>query len=262
MGIKRLLTAAAVLPLLILYITKLPPYCYAALLALVSAGAQAELYAMYRVRGPLFITGIVLGPLIVGAMYFSFSMADLLALCLIVVASVRLFMKRDPSAALKEMAPVVFGLLYIPVLIGCQVNLRAEGPGWILFLYGTVWCADAAAYYIGKGMGKRKLYESVSPKKTVAGGVGSVLGGIGGALIFKALAVPSLALDVAIVSGALTGVVTIVGDLVESMLKRDAGVKDSGALVPAHGGVLDKIDGAVFAGPVLFWLLTALGGFG
>jgi phosphatidate cytidylyltransferase len=111
------------------------------------------------------------------------------------------------------------------------------------------------AYYMGKSLGKRKLYESVSPNKTLAGGVGSLIGSVAAALIIKALLVPHMPLGVAALTGAVIGAVAVVGDLVESMFKRDAGVKDSSTLIPGHGGVLDKVDGPIFAGPVLWWVL-------
>jgi phosphatidate cytidylyltransferase len=115
------------------------------------------------------------------------------------------------------------------------------------------------AYYIGKGIGKRKLYREVSPNKTVAGAAGSLIGGITGALILRALIVPQITASAALFIGATIGIISVIGDLIESMFKRDAGVKDSGIIIPGHGGILDKIDGSLFAGPVLYWVLTALG---
>jgi phosphatidate cytidylyltransferase len=114
------------------------------------------------------------------------------------------------------------------------------------------------AYYIGKGFGKRKLYVEMSPNKTVAGATGSVIGGATGALLLQTVIVPQLTAPSAVFAGIMIGIVTIVGDLVESMFKRDAGVKDSGGIIPGHGGVLDKVDGALFAGPVLYWILTGI----
>jgi phosphatidate cytidylyltransferase len=262
MGAKRLATAAVLLPLFVLYVMKLPPFYFVLLIALASALAQSEFYSMYRLKGPLKYTGLALGALIIAGIHLSGGIIGVLALSFIVITAVRLFIEKEPSSSLKDTATVVFGLVYIPVLLGYQINLRSGGPEWIILLYGTVWCSDAFAYYIGKAVGKRKLYESVSPKKTVAGGVGSVLGGVSGALVLRAVLVTSLPLPVAALSGAVIGIVTVIGDLVESMLKRDAGVKDSSTILPGHGGILDKIDGAVFAGPTLLWLLTAVGALG
>jgi len=99
----------------------------------------------------------------------------------------------------------------------------------------------------------------MSPNKPVAGAVGSVAGGAVGALMLKVLIVPQFTLPLAAFIGCLIGIISIAGDLVESMFKRDAGVKDSGVIIPGHGGILDKIDGTLFAGPLLYWVLTFKG---
>jgi phosphatidate cytidylyltransferase len=115
------------------------------------------------------------------------------------------------------------------------------------------------AYYVGKGIGKRKLYPEISPNKTVAGAVGSLIGGVVGAALIKATLLNHISpLQTGIIGGAV-GFSTVIGDLVESMFKRDAGVKDSSHIVPGHGGVLDKLDGVTFAGPVFYWVCLALG---
>jgi phosphatidate cytidylyltransferase len=98
----------------------------------------------------------------------------------------------------------------------------------------------------------------VSPNKTVAGAGGSVIGGMVGALLLRMLIVPQLGLLPALFIGVMVGIISIIGDLVESMFKRDAGVKDSGAIIPGHGGILDKIDGALFAGPFLYCILKGI----
>lgn len=256
---KRLLTAAVVLPLMYLYIMKLPAVYYAALMALAAGLAQWEFYSMYRVGGLLKAAGIALGALVIARIYASGYVPDVVVLSFLAVAVLRLFSKRAPASSLLEMAPVVVGLLYIPGLLGYQVDLRRAGPEWIIFLYGSIWCSDSLAYYVGKGIGKRKLYVEVSPNKTVEGAAGSVAGGVLSAMLIGRLLIPSLSTGAAALTGAVMGLTAIVGDLVESMFKRDAGAKDSGGLIPGHGGILDKIDGSVFAGPVLYWMLVALG---
>jgi phosphatidate cytidylyltransferase len=256
---KRLLTAAVILPLMYLYIMKLPPLYYAALMALAAALAQWEFYSMYGVKGLMKPAGMALGVLIIAGIYASGQVPGIVALSFLAIAVLRLFAKRSPSASLLEMAPVVVGLLYIPGLLGYQLDLRKAGPEWIIFLYGSIWCSDSLAYYIGKGVGKRKLYPEVSPNKTVEGAAGSVAGGILSAVLIKALLIPSISTAAAALTGGVMGLTAIVGDLVESMFKRDAGAKDSGGLIPGHGGILDKIDGSVFGGPVLYWMLVAIG---
>ena len=124
-----------------------------------------------------------------------------------------------------------------------------------------MWASDSLAYYIGKGIGRKKLYEEISPNKTIAGAVGSIAGGMSGAVILKITLVNYIAVSLveAAVLGMIIGMVTIIGDLAESMFKRDAGVKDSSSIVPGHGGILDKIDSVLFAGPVLYWIALTCG---
>jgi phosphatidate cytidylyltransferase len=140
-----------------------------------------------------------------------------------------------------------------------QLLLRHDRPEWIIFLFGCVWIADSFAYYIGKSLGRRKLYVEVSPNKTVAGAFGSLFGGCLAGWFLDAVLVHALGPWRAVVSGLAIGAITIVGDLAESMIKRDAGVKDSSNIIPGHGGVLDKIDGVLFAGPLLYCVVRAIG---
>jgi phosphatidate cytidylyltransferase len=258
MNMRRIVTAGVFLPLFILCVMKLPSLFFAALLAIVSALALGEFYTMYGIRGPLKYVGIVAAATIPAALHAGL-LTDLLLIFVLIVTSIRLFAKPAPSSALADLAPVALGFIYVPGLLSVQVYLREEAPEFILLLYGTVWCADSFAYYIGKGLGKRKLYESMSPKKTIAGAVGSVAGGAFGAVLITWLLLREIPYPAAALTGLLVGAVTIIGDLVESMFKRDAGVKDSGSIIPGHGGILDKVDGSLFAGPVLYWLLLALG---
>jgi phosphatidate cytidylyltransferase len=253
---KRLVVAFIFLPLFYLYIMYLPPIFFFFLLLAVSFVALSEFCAMYRLDVPMKYACLLSGSAILSVSFFAaeyFSDAVMVAAMAIMV--LRLLLKKDPSSSLSDLAPPVIGLIYIPGLLTFQGQLRHIGPEWILFLYATVWASDSLAYYIGKGIGKRRLYREVSPNKTVAGAGGSVIGGIAGALVLRILIVPQLHVVPAIFIGIMVGIISILGDLVESMFKRDAGVKDSGTIIPGHGGILDKIDGSLFAGPFLYWIV-------
>jgi len=259
MHLKRLIVAVVLLPLIYLYVMFLPPGYFFLLLISVSLMAMSEFYNMYHVKGSLKYQSFFFGASILGVSFFSKGLLlDSIIISIMAIMVIRLLSKRDPAASLYDMAPAAVGLVYIPGLLSFQALLRNAGPEWIIFLYASVWASDSMAYYLGKGIGGKRLYKEVSPNKTVAGAVGSVIGGLIGALLLKTAFVPELAISYAIVIGIMIGTISVIGDLVESMFKRDAGVKDSGVIIPGHGGVLDKIDGALFAGPVLYWILSIM----
>jgi phosphatidate cytidylyltransferase len=260
MHFKRLIVAAVLLPALYFYIMYLPQVYFFFLLISVSLVAMSEFYHMYRVTGIFRYACLLFGISILGVSYmYHDHLMDIAAISVMILMVMRLLLKRDPVTSLADIAPLIVGLLYVPFLFSFQAELRKIGPEWIIFLYASVWASDSMAYYIGKGIGKRKLYMEVSPNKTVAGAAGSLIGGITGSLILKALIVPQITATAALFIGATIGIISVIGDLIESMFKRDAGVKDSGVIIPGHGGILDKIDGSLFTGPVLYWVLTVSG---
>ncbi len=260
MHAHRVLVALVAVPLLYLYVTKLPAVCFLFLIMLGGTLALHEFYRMYGVAPRLAVPGILSG-LILFVPHVA-EMPDplgkqalLLAAVFLALATIRLFIVKNPKNAFADIAPVVFGLLYIPSLLIPQWLLRLEGLEWIFMLYLAVWTSDTFAYYIGKNFGRRKLYPEISPKKTVEGGIGSLLGGTIVGALFGVFALPAWGPVTLGLFGAAIGFITIIGDLVESMFKRDAGVKDSGTLIPGHGGVLDRFDSMLFAGPSLFFLM-------
>jgi len=257
---KRLAVSLVFLPLFYLYIMYLPPILFFCLLLTVSSIALLEFYSMYHVRGMLKYVCLFAGTIFLAISFLDRGyVSDGVILASAFLLVIRLFMKRDPSSALSDIAAPIVGIVYIPGLLSFQGQIRMIGPEWIIFLYATVWAADSVAYYIGKGIGRQKLYREVSPNKTVAGAVGSLIGGMAGAVLLQVFLIPRLGTAAALVIGMLIGIITLTGDLVESMFKRDAGVKDSGTIIPGHGGILDKIDGALFAGPLLYLILRGLG---
>lgn len=250
---KRVIVAVIVIPLLLFIVIKLPSYLFLILLCIVNVVGMWEFLKMYRATQFWLITGIIssLAVLIFNCFY-SHQGFYFFAILFSVIAVMRLILKRDPKFAFQDIALIYAGLLYIPTLLVFQWFLRESGWQWIVYLYGCVWTADSFAYYIGKGFGKTKLYPEVSPKKTWAGAYGSLAGAVIASLILGNLLVSKPFMSLAIM-GFLIGIVSIFGDLVESMFKRDAGVKDSGFLFPGHGGILDKIDALLFSGLLLYF---------
>jgi phosphatidate cytidylyltransferase len=186
-------------------------------------------------------------------------------------------MRREPLATgLPAAATATLGFIYVVVPLAMIVQLRQQGAGAFLILYLliVVWVGDTAAYYTGRALGRHKMAPRISPGKTWEGAVGSFVGAIvAGTLVFAYSTPISAALTrVGLLSrdqaymppqmpplwtfALLSGVINIaaqVGDLAESLIKRGAGVKDSGALLPGHGGMLDRIDALLFAAPVLWY---------
>ncbi len=153
------------------------------------------------------------------------------------------------------------GLVYVPLLISFipQVRRFDEGLTWIFLILVVTWLGDTGAYFAGRTFGKTKLFERVSPKKTWEGAIGGAVAAVAGACIIKAVGLPELPWVHAVILGLILDVSGVVGDLTESLLKRSFGVKDSGWIMPGHGGVLDRIDSLLFSAPVAWIYVSAFG---
>lgn len=259
MHLKRLVVALVAIPALYLYVMYLPPQYFLFLLVFVSTVALAEFYVISGVEGPVKYAGLFWGAVVLTVHYFSRDVfPEILTLALLSLLMVRLIAKREPAGAIREATAAVFGLFYIPVLMSFQVNIIRAGAPLLVMLYFAVWGSDSMALYIGRSLGRRKLYVEVSPNKTVAGGVGSLIGGIIGAALIRFAIMNFMPLQKAVFLGLAVGFSSVIGDLTESMFKRDAHIKDSSSIIPGHGGMLDKIDSVTFAGPVFYWCCIML----
>src|SRR3990172_7529606 len=223
-----------------------------------------EFYAMCAIPAQFTIPGLFMGGIFFTTAFF-YPQSLLLSVFFImsVLMILRLFMVRNCQESLKTTSQLVLGIFYIPgFAVFIPLIMRDFGVPFILMLFASVWLADAMAYYVGKNFGKKKLYFEVSPNKTIEGAAGSVIGGCLAALIIYLLH-SDMAISVTrvVFIGIIIGIVTIVGDLIESMFKRDAGVKDSSNMIPGHGGFLDKMDSFLLSGPILYILLKYLAWF-
>jgi phosphatidate cytidylyltransferase len=145
------------------------------------------------------------------------------------------------------------GLRELPSVVGAPY---ADGMSYALLPFFLAWTCDTAAYAVGRAFGRRRLAPALSPKKSVEGAVGGFLATIGAGALAKAWFAPYLSWWDALLLGVIVGVFAQVGDLVESLLKRDADTKDSSALIPGHGGVLDRFDSLLFAAPLVYYYLV------
>jgi phosphatidate cytidylyltransferase len=180
---------------------------------------------------------------------------------LVVLGTVSLFTWDGGPQALASITGAVFPALYLGLPIGALVVIRdRQGAAGLFLLMLTVMISDTAQYYTGRTFGRRPLAATISPKKTMEGAVGGfVFGPLAFAWIgMQWLPQPAMSLGARLAIGVVLVAAGIAGDLFESMLKRSAGVKDSGTLIPGHGGVLDRIDALLFAAPVYFLALTYL----
>jgi phosphatidate cytidylyltransferase len=173
-----------------------------------------------------------------------------------------LFTFKDIKSAASEAALLFFGVIYIPYLLGYLVLLRSHPQGfkWILLIMFIVMSCDSAAYFIGCRYGKRRLYPEVSPKKSVEGAIGGLAGSLVGALVARLLFFAELSVGDALLAALLIGALGQIGDLFESLLKRSCNVKDSGAIFPGHGGILDRLDSILFAAPAAYYYALFVAG--
>jgi len=195
----------------------------------------------------------------------------LLMLGTVVLLSWNLLRPGDLADASRRAAWLVLALAYVGGLGSALVAIASLpspapevlspfpfGPAAMLTLLMIVFMGDTGAYFAGKALGSRKLYPAISPKKTVEGTLGGLAASVGGGALGHWLLVPQLSLAECLLLGAACGAVAQVGDLSESLFKRATGTKDSGRLLPGHGGMLDRIDGVLFGAPVFFgWLHLA-----
>jgi phosphatidate cytidylyltransferase len=186
--------------------------------------------------------------------------ALLTTMAVLPVVSILLGLARlgDIRTSAARMAATTFGPLWVALLMFLALLRRdqgAAGPGYVLMSLMFAWFADTCAYFAGRAFGKHKLYEAVSPKKTVEGLVGALLGAMLGATLAHFWYLPQVPLVDALVLSLVGSLLGQLGDLGESLLKRSTGIKDSGEIVPGHGGMLDRLD-ALFVTSALVYLYT------
>ncbi|HYT30732.1 MAG TPA: phosphatidate cytidylyltransferase, partial [Actinomycetota bacterium] len=225
--------------------------------------AQAELYATMQRKGhhPATALGLVLGGLVLAGGYLRGEPGMLMVLALSVVFSFLWFMATAPKARVDVVSNVsvtLFGLMYVPFLAGYYLVIL-EGTGsrlLLLAILGLTFANDVAAFAAGKLWGRRPLAPTISPKKSVEGLIGATAVTLLLASPISVGLVDSWSRAVAL--GLVVAVFAPLGDLAESVLKRDLGVKDMGSILPGHGGMLDRIDSVLFVAPAAFYFLRLI----
>ena len=264
----RVLSAAVLVALLVVTIWWLPWWATVALSALAAGLAGAELALLVRHVGidvPQYWAGetAALGALTLALAGSTVAGDRLLvgAFLVIMVASCATTLATTPPGvnAIGRAGVLVFSAMYIGAPLGTLAWIRVMGgPAALTWLLAVIALSDSAQYYTGRAFGRRKLAPVVSPGKTVEGAMGgAAVAAISGAVLAWFL-LPSISVLTAFVLAVLLAAFGMAGDLFKSLLKRSAGVKDSGTLIPGHGGVLDRVDAYLFAGPIFYLFLRFL----
>ena len=252
----RVLSALVLLPIVIGTVWFLPPIA-TLVLALVAATLAFVEYAAIAAALGARVPRAVSGAAVLGAcaaLGSGWAILDVILLtAMIAIGAAAVGTAQPGPEILRNVSAAVFPVVYIGLPLGALAAVREiGGREAVLLIMATIVISDSAQYYSGRALGRRPLAPAISPKKTREGAIGGVVFGtlafaIGARYVFPAAPILLVALV-----GASIATLGIVGDLFESLLKRSAGVKDSGTLIPGHGGVLDRIDSWLFAAPVYY----------
>jgi phosphatidate cytidylyltransferase len=253
--VTRILSAAILLPILFGTVWYLPPIATLVLAEIAAALAFVEYASLAAALGtpvPRVLSGCAVLAACASVAFPGAPIEIVLLSAVIAIGALAVGEGRTEPGVLARVAAGLFPVLYIGLPLGALAAVRLTGREAVALLAVGIIVSDSGQYYTGRAFGRHLLAPAISPKKTVEGAIGGILFGgaamfAGGLRIFPAASIALLALMAAAVVAC-----GIVGDLFESLLKRSAGVKDSSSLIPGHGGVLDRIDSWLFAGPVYY----------
>lgn len=264
---RRLYAALVFIPLFYLLVRYLPPIAFFGLVVGASWLSLMELYRLHfqpRLATIAIILGLAMTTLVLSHLQWpeALPLHPLLLVILIATLLWYLLSKHDLSRSLVDVSVLIFGMLYIGFTLGHLLFIRAlpDGIFLIFFVILVTWAGDTGAYYAGVSMGRTPLAPRISPNKTVEGLLGGCLLAVVVALIARAWFIPSFTVVDTLVLGVMLTVAGLMGDLSESMFKRGAGVKDSGGLIPGHGGMLDRLDSLLLTAPTYYYYVTLVKG--
>ncbi|MBP2674849.1 MAG: hypothetical protein H6Q84_1689 [Deltaproteobacteria bacterium] len=262
---KRVATAAVLIPLLVFSIlrSKGQPFGWPFLLVVGTSTAVCafEMFRMFLrgTRDLLGGTALAVLVFLAGAALPAAVALPAVLFCVVLAVLHALPGTEDVGEKARKAATLALGAVYVGGMLSMYPRTLTlhRGEHWVMLGIIAVAAGDTLAYFAGRMLGRRKLAPALSPNKTVEGAVGGLAGSVACALLYAFLFLPGTPLGYAAFSGVVIGIFGQGGDLFESLLKRAAGVKDSGTLFPGHGGVFDRADGLLAAGPVVF-LLAAM----
>lgn len=255
----RVVTGLILLPIFVYVVVWSPPAVFLATVAIVSVLCFREyggLVSNYNIRRPgLF--GYVAGLLVLFLPRPDFIFVVLIALLALALA----MSSRDLTDALPFAAALLLGVVYVFGCMRACIGLRGlgqAGPFWLLLALSVNWVGDVAAYYVGRSLGRHKMAPRISPAKSWEGAAASTVASVAYAYFYFPHLLPGVALPWVLGIAVAGNVAGQMGDLCESAIKRGAGVKDSGTMLPGHGGWLDRIDSSLFALPVISYLASLI----
>lgn len=259
---KRIITAISAIIFVIIGIFLMPQWFYAAVVIFLIGMGLYEFYSLIERKGIIIYKyfGTFMGVLIPLSIYFKFEPTKGWELFFIATATliffILQFIRKDSSQAIVGISTTLFGIFYVSWFFSFLIKIRFLPYGTYLaaFLLFVTKMGDVGAYIIGTNFGKNMLILRISPKKTLEGALGGFIFSLLAAIISK-LYLPFIPIIHLIVMGVLIGFIAQLGDLCESLIKRDCGVKDSGTYLPGLGGVLDIIDSIIFTSPIFYYYI-------
>ena len=266
MRFAREITALVAAPIAIWIVGWGPEPVFNATVAVVAVLAMYEFLSLGKAKGydvPIILCILIMLVIMAAFILPNVSVELGMFAALLLIPGWYVVGKKDLEGSLPSSAIAVLAVTYVGMLSGSLIRLHndfPEGSKLVFFLLLVVWLGDSGAYYVGKTFGKHKLTR-ISPKKTIEGLAGGIAASILTAVIIHLTFFRSFPLLHAIVAGVILSLAGVVGDLAESMWKRSAAVKDSGTLIPGHGGFLDRFDSIFFTAPILYcyWSLLVKG---
>ena len=261
---KKVWTAIIIIPPVVLLIALGPPVVFTLMVVIATFFGLREFYnlALPHSKKIERLIGISLG--IILSLIITYGDAKVVSpfvvLLLLILSLLFMATSKNLSSTISNIGITFFGIFYVGFLLSHVSLIRnmEDGRLWALFLMVTVWAGDIFALFSGSLFGKHKLYPKISPNKTYEGLAGAIVGSIIVALAFTLLFTPGFAKGPCILLAFGMGILGQIGDFTESMLKRSAQVKDSGSLIPGHGGMLDRLDSFLFSAPFLHYSLLYL----
>ncbi|HEY6260597.1 MAG TPA: phosphatidate cytidylyltransferase [Nitrospiraceae bacterium] len=258
---RRIYTILVLAPLVYAVIRYLPPFAFTGIVALAGSLALYEFYRLcFSGRSHFLLMGIGLTGFV--ALIFGTYRPDIIGPTLLAtmigIISFPLLSRFPLEQSLKDGAMTLFGVLYLGLTLGTlsMTRLLPQGEWLIFFLLLVTWASDTGAYYIGTLYGRHYLAPRISPKKTIEGFIGGLIGAIIVAYVARWWFLPELSVLDCLVLAVLLTIAGLWGDLAESAMKRSVGMKDSGGILPGHGGMLDRLDSLLFAAPAFYYYVT------